>query len=67
MESHADNNPLHPFELHPYGAFHLFGLDISLNKAVIMMWVIITLIGVASMIGLMIYSKIMTRRIAEQR
>ena len=43
MESHADNNPLHPFELHPYGAFHLFGLDISLNKAVIMMWVIITL------------------------
>ncbi|MEK6605135.1 MAG: F0F1 ATP synthase subunit A [Nitrospirota bacterium] len=43
MESHADNNPLHPFELHPYGAFHLFGLDISLNKAVIMMWVIIAL------------------------
>ena len=43
MESHADSNPLHPFELHPYGAFHLFGLDISLNKAVIMMWVVIAL------------------------
>lgn len=43
MESHADSNPLHPFELHPYGAFHLFGLDVSLNKAVLMMWVIIAL------------------------
>src|SRR5712692_5817890 len=43
MESHAESNPLHPFELHPYGAFHLFGLDISLNKAVIMMWIIIAL------------------------
>ena len=31
------------------------------------MWVIITMIGVASMIGLMIYSKVMTRRVAEQR
>jgi len=38
-----NNNPLHPFELHPYGAFHLFGLDISLNKAVLMMGVIIIL------------------------
>ncbi len=43
MESHADSNPLHPFELHPYGEFHLFGLDVSLNKAVIMMWIIIAL------------------------
>ena len=43
MESHAENNPLHPFELHPYGQFHLFGLDVSLNKAVIMMWIIIAL------------------------
>ena len=31
------------------------------------MWVIVTAIGVASMIGLMIYNRIMTRRIAEQR
>jgi len=35
-----DNNPLHPFELHPYGELHLFGFDVSLNKAVIMMWII---------------------------
>src|SRR6266540_204130 len=38
-----ENNPLHPFELHPYGELHLFGLDVSLNKAVIMMWVVIAL------------------------
>jgi F-type H+-transporting ATPase subunit a len=38
-----DSNPLHPFELHPYGEFHLFGFDVSLNKAVIMMWVVIAL------------------------
>ncbi len=36
-------NPLHPFELHSYGHLSLFGLDISLNKAVIMMWIIIAL------------------------
>ena len=38
-----ESNPLHPFELHPYGELHLFGLDVSLNKAVIMMWVVIAL------------------------
>ena len=37
------DNPLHPFELRPYGSLTLFGLDISLNKAVIMMWVVIVL------------------------
>lgn len=36
-----EGNPLHPFELHPYGSLSLFGLDISLNKAVLMMWVVI--------------------------
>ena len=36
-------SPLHPFELHPYLHISLFGLDISLNKAVIMMWVVIAL------------------------
>ncbi len=36
-----ESNPLHPFELHPYVTLSLFGLDISLNKAVIMMWVVI--------------------------
>ena len=38
-----ESNPLHPFELHPYVSLSLFGLDISLNKAVIMMWVVIAL------------------------
>src|SRR5436309_15825463 len=38
-----ESNPLHPFELHPYGEFHLFGLDITPNKAVIMMWIVIAL------------------------
>ena len=37
------DSPLHPFELHPYVNISLFGLDISLNKAVIMMWVVIVL------------------------
>ncbi len=38
-----ESNPLHPFELHPYGSLSLFGLDISPNKAVVMMWIIIFL------------------------
>src|SRR6266581_3400352 len=38
-----ESNPLHPFELHPYGSLSLFGLDISPNKAVVMMWIIIVL------------------------
>lgn len=39
-----EESPLHPFELHPYGQFSLFGLDVSLNKAVIMMWVVVGLV-----------------------
>lgn len=39
------DNPLHPFELHPFVQLSLFGLDISLNKAVIMMWVVVALIA----------------------
>jgi len=39
------DNPLHPFELHPFGQLSLFGLDVSLNKAVIMMWVVVALIA----------------------
>ncbi len=31
-------NPLHHFELHPWIALHLFGFDISINYAVVMMW-----------------------------
>lgn len=40
-----EENPLHPFELHPFVHLSLFGFDISLNKAVIMMWVVITLVA----------------------
>jgi F-type H+-transporting ATPase subunit a len=42
-------NPLHPFELHTFVQFSLFGLDISLNKAVVMMWIVVALVA-----GLMI-------------
>ena len=39
------DNPLHPFELHNFVEFSLFGLDISLNKAVLMMWVVVALVA----------------------
>ena len=32
-----EESPLHPFELHNYIPINLGGLDISINKAVIMM------------------------------
>ncbi|WP_447979178.1 F0F1 ATP synthase subunit A [Candidatus Nitrospira bockiana] len=38
-------NPLHPFELHNYVELSLFGLDISINKAVVMMWVVLALVS----------------------
>lgn len=38
-----EESPLHPFELHEYIPITLFGLDISINKAVIMMWVVVGL------------------------
>ena len=41
MEQH---NPLEHFELHPIIDINLFGVDISVNKAVIMMWIICILI-----------------------
>ncbi len=40
-----EESPLHPFELHPFGSLSLFGLDVSLNKAVIMMWVVVGLVA----------------------
>jgi F-type H+-transporting ATPase subunit a len=42
------DNPLHPFELHNYVSLSLFGIDISLNKAVLMMWIVI--IAVAALL-----------------
>ena len=38
-----EENPLHPFELHNYIQISLGGLDISINKAVVMMWVVVGL------------------------
>jgi len=38
-------NPLHPFELHNYVELSLFGIDISITKAVLLMWVIIALVA----------------------
>src|SRR3990170_3015140 len=32
-------NPLHHFELHPLIPLSLFGIDISINKAIVMMWI----------------------------
>ena len=37
-------DPLHPFELHPILPLSLFGLDISINKAVLVMWVVVGLV-----------------------
>jgi F-type H+-transporting ATPase subunit a len=39
-------DPLHPFELHNFIPLSLFGLDISVNKAVLLMWIVV---GVASL------------------
>ena len=34
-------NPLEHFELHQVAALHLFGLDISLNQGVLVMWLVV--------------------------
>jgi F-type H+-transporting ATPase subunit a len=40
-----EESPLHPFELHNYIPISVGGFDISINKAVIMMWVVVGLIS----------------------
>ena len=42
-------DPLHPFELHQLIPLSIFGLDISLNKAVIAMWVVVALVVILFM------------------
>lgn len=44
-------NPLHPFELHQLVQLSLFGVDISLNKAVLMMWVVVGLAATLLVLG----------------
>ena len=41
-----EESPLHPFELHNYIPISVGGFDISINKAVIMMWVVVGLISI---------------------
>jgi F-type H+-transporting ATPase subunit a len=41
-----EESPLHPFELHNFVNITLGGLDISINKAVVMMWVVVALVTV---------------------
>ncbi len=38
------DDPLHSFELHPLVPLSLFGLDISINKAVVIMWLVVALV-----------------------
>lgn len=37
-------NPLHHFELHPLIELHLFGIDLSITKAVVMIWIVTILL-----------------------
>lgn len=51
-QSGAGVDPLHHFKLHPIVEIHLFGIDLSINQAVIWMWIavgvlLISLISVA--------------------
>jgi F-type H+-transporting ATPase subunit a len=41
----VEESPLHPFELYNFVPISLGGLDISINKAVIMMWVVVGLVA----------------------
>ena len=41
-----DESPLHQFELHNWVPISLGGLDISINKAVVFMWVVVSLAAV---------------------
>ena len=39
-----NDNPLHHFELHPIGHMSLLGFDISLNKAILIMWAALAIV-----------------------
>jgi F-type H+-transporting ATPase subunit a len=40
----VEESPLHPFELHELIPLSVGGLNVSINKAVIMMWVVVSLV-----------------------
>lgn len=46
-----EEGPLHSFELHDWIPISLGGLDISINKAVVMMWVVVSLAAVLMVIA----------------
>jgi F-type H+-transporting ATPase subunit a len=46
-----EESPLHPFELHNFIPLVIGGVDISINKAVVMMWVVVALITVLMMMA----------------
>ncbi|MDF0643051.1 MAG: F0F1 ATP synthase subunit A [Nitrospira sp.] len=41
-----EESPLHPFELHNFIPVQFGGMDISINKAVIMMWMVVGLVSI---------------------
>jgi F-type H+-transporting ATPase subunit a len=46
-----EESPLHPFELHEWIPISLGGFDISVNKAVVMMWIVVALAAVFMVIA----------------
>jgi F-type H+-transporting ATPase subunit a len=46
-----EEGPLHSFELHEWIPISMGGLDISINKAVVMMWVVVSLAAVLMVIA----------------
>jgi F-type H+-transporting ATPase subunit a len=46
-----EENPLHPFELHCYADLPLFGFNFCINKAVVMMWIVVGLAAVLLVMG----------------
>jgi F-type H+-transporting ATPase subunit a len=46
-----EEGPLHSFELHDWIPISIGGLDISINKAVVTMWVVISLVAVLMVIA----------------
>lgn len=46
-----EESPLHPFELHEWIPISVGGFDISVNKAVVMMWVVVSLAAVFMVIA----------------
>ena len=47
-----EESPLHQFELENWVPISLGGLDISINKAVVFMWIVIAVAAVLMIMGL---------------